>query len=300
MGKRDLDLGWLRLFEALGRHGNLTRVAEDLHLTQPAVSYQLRRIEEQLGTPLLKRLHRGVEFTRDGQILYDAVKESLERIDGAVRQIREPRKPTAIRIHTDFGFASYWLIPRISAFRLIEPDIEVHVIASQSLDIANSSDADLHIVFGQKGNFPKTARQLQIEEVMPVCAPSYLAKHGPFSEPRAIMRQTLIHLEGDSDLRWFSWQSWLKELGIQRNPASGDLSLNTYNLVLQAALAGEGVALGWMGLIDEFLRNGALVSAGQTLTRPDHGYWLSALEPDLPVIAKLTAWLIGESARAVD
>lgn len=295
MAERPLDLGWLRLFEAIGRHKNLTRVAEDFRLSQPAVSYQLRRIEESVGVPLVRRLHRGAELTREGAMLHEAVRDSLSSIDEAVRQIRRRGRQTSVRIHTDFGFASYWLMPRISAFRRLEPDVEVHVIASQSMKTDDQGDADLHVLFGQKSNFSDDALQLTEERVMPVCTPGYFNRHGPFETPANLAQHTLIHLEGDADSRWFSWQSWLKEEGVTRQPAIGDLSLNAYNLVLQAALAEQGIALGWAGLVDDLVKSGLLMAAGATRARPDHGYWLiSPGRREAPVV-KLAAWLTEES-----
>lgn len=295
MIKRGPNLGWLRLFDTLGRLGNLTRVAEACGLTQPAVSYQLRRLEEELGVPLVRRLHRGAELTQEGLLLHDAVRESVELIDGAVRQIRRHNRQATIRIHTDFGFASYWLMPRIRDFRRLEPDIEVRVTASQDMDARDASDADLKIMFGQRENFDDTAVQLTEEQVVPVCSPGFLAQKGPFIDAARLAGQTLIHLEGEAGLRWFSWQTWLKQLGVQRRPDTGDLSLNTYNLVIQAALAEQGIALGWTGLIDDLLKSGVLVEAGPVLSRPDRGYWLTSSLPDSPIVGKLTQWLLGES-----
>lgn len=295
MAKNELDLGWLRLFYALGRLNNMTRVAEACGMTQPAVSYQLRRLEDDLGAPLVKRLHRGAELTREGQQLFEAVQESIALIDGAARQIRERNQQATIRIHTDFGFASYWLLPRISEFRKMEPDIEVHVLASQSLGAQQAADADLLITFGRHDDVATEARQLMREQVVPVCAPGYLSRKGPFDNASRLAAETLIHLEGESRTRWFSWQSWLKELGVARKPSSGDLSLNTYNLVIQAALAEQGVALGWIGLVDDLLQAGVLVEAGQAINRPDHGYWLTSNAPASGVVKRLADWLISES-----
>jgi putative choline sulfate-utilization transcription factor len=297
MAERPLELGWLRLFEAIGRQQNLTRVAQDLRLSQPAVSYQLRRIEESIGVPLVRRLHRGAELTREGAILHEAVCDSLKTIDEAVRQIRRRGRQPSVRIHTDFGFASYWLMPRITAFRRLEPDVEVHVIASQSMKSDEQGDADLEVLFGQQSNFGADALQLTEEMVMPVCTPGYFNRHGPFDTASDLARQTLIHLEGDADSRWFSWQSWLKEAGVTRQPATGDLSLNAYNLVLQAALAEQGIALGWSGLVDDFLKSGLLISAGPTRLRVDRGYWLNSRGPGDAPVRKLINWLIEESRK---
>lgn len=299
MADRPIDLGWLRLFEAIGRQQNLTRVAEELRLSQPAVSYQLRRIEQSVGAPLVRRLHRGAEMTREGEILHEAIRDSLSMIDEAVKHIRRRGRQSSVRLHTDFGFASYWLMPRISAFRRLEPDVEVHVVASQSMKTDDHDDADLHVLFGQKANFGEDALQLTEERVWPVCTPGYFRRHGPFETAADLARQTLIHLEGDADARWFSWQSWLRDAGIVRQPAVGDLSMNAYNLVIQAALAEQGIALGWAGLVDDLVKSGLLMKAGATRTRAEHGYWLISSRPGETSAQKLTDWLIEESRTIV-
>ncbi len=297
MAERPLDLGWLRLFDAIGRHKNLTRVAEELRLSQPAVSYQLRRIEESVGAPLVERLHRGAALTREGLLLHGAVAEALSGIDEAVRQIRKRGRQASVRIHTDFGFASYWLMPRISAFRRLEPDVEVHILASQSIKIADTGEADLYILFGQRDTFGAGAVQLIEESVRAVCSPGYLNKAGPFATASDLARQRLIHLEGDDDERWFSWQGFLKGAGVVRQPDSGDLSFNAYHLVLQAALGDEGLALGWAGLVDDLLKAGLLTVAGPAQIRPDRGYWLVQPASREPHVDKLAAWLIAESRQ---
>lgn len=299
MADRPIELGWLRLFEAIGRHTNLTRAAEELRLSQPAVSYQLRRIEESVGAPLVQRLHRGAALTREGALLHEAVAEALTGIDEAVRQIRKRGRQASVRIHTDFGFASYWLMPRISAFRRLEPDVEVHILASQSIKVADTGDADLYILFGQRDTFGAGAVQLMEECVRPVCSPAYLEKAGPLRDPSDLARQRLIHLEGDDDDRWFSWQGFLKRAGLNRQPDSVDLSFNAYHLVLQAALAEEGIALGWAGLVDDLLKAGLLTVAGPAQVRPDRGYWLVQPASRHAHVDKLAAWLMAESAPRI-
>lgn len=275
-------------------------MAEELRLSQPAVSYQLRRIEESVGATLVQRLHRGAALTREGALLHEAVIEALSGIDEAVRQIRKRRRQASVRVHTDFGFASYWLMPRISAFRQIEPNVDVHILASQSIKIADAGDADLFILFGQRGAFGADAVQLMQERVQPVCSPAYRDMVGPIAGPADLARQRLIHLEGDDDERWFSWQGFFKELGVPRQPDAGDLGFNAYHLVLQAALGDEGLALGWTGLVDDLVRAGLLTTIGLELIRPDRGYWLVQPASSEPHVDKLAAWLVAESLQHSD
>ena len=122
MIERPLDIGWLRIFESVGRLGSLTRAAHELGLTQPAVTYQIKRVEEQLGVTLLHRSQGGSRLTDAGEILFEAVQTSVANIDKAARDTRRSIQVPAVRIFTDFGFAAFWLMPRVTEFRLLHPD----------------------------------------------------------------------------------------------------------------------------------------------------------------------------------
>ncbi|SON58112.1 Gcv operon activator [Hartmannibacter diazotrophicus] len=291
-------MGWLRLFEAVGRHRNLTRAAEELGLSQPAVSYQIRRLETELGVALVRRRHRSTDLTAEGQMLYDAVRPSVERIDEAARLIRLGERTAPVRLFTDFGFAAFWLMPRIAEFRRMQPDIEVHVIASQAIDPRHDEIADISVLFGTRENFGPAATQLMAEHVVPVCSPGYLALHGPFEAPADLAKATLLHLDSGPRQRWQSWESWLGHFGVKRQPTKGDLGLNTYNLVIQAVLAEQGVALGWSGLVDDLIASGTLVEAGPVVSRPDRGYWIVSGASRSRPVETLFAWLTDQAEPA--
>lgn len=295
MHERKLDIGWLRLFEAVGRLGSLTAAGAELGLSQPAVSYQIRRIEEQLGMALISRLHRGSKLTDAGETLFRAVHAGVERLDDAVRDIRARAGSPVIRVFTDYGFASFWLMPRVADFRKLHPGIEVHVVASQGLDGAFDGTADAAILFGRKADFPDEARLLMPERVVPVCSPGFRARFGPFPDAESLARQPLLHLDTAGRARWLTWASWLATQGVTREPAQGDLGLNTYGFVIQAATAEQGVALGWLGLVDAHLANGTLVAVGPEVRRDDCGYWLVVNRPGNVQTKAMSEWLAGQS-----
>jgi putative choline sulfate-utilization transcription factor len=293
MPDRKMDVGWLRIFEAVGRLGSITGAAAELGLSQPAVSYQMRRIEEQVGTALISRLHRGSRLTEAGETLFRAVHTGVERLDHAVSEIRARAASPVIRIFTDYGFATFWLMPRVADFRRLHPGIEVHVVASQGLDGALDGTADAAILFGRKTDFPDQARLLMPERVMPVCSPGFRARFGPFPDAEALARQPLLHLDTAGRARWFTWTSWLAAQGVAREPAQGDLGLNTYGFVIQAATAEQGIALGWLGLVDAHLANGTLVAVGPEVRRDDCGYWLVVNRPENVQTKAMGDWLLG-------
>lgn len=294
MSYRNLDIGWLRIFDAVGRLGSLTRAADELGLSQPAVSYQIRRIEDQLGVVLFRRLHRGTTLSDAGEILFRAVHSGVERIDEAAREIRKRERVPAIRIYTDYGFAAFWLMPRVADFRRLQPQVEVHVVASQGLEAGLDADVDAAVLFGKRGDFPETAHLLMPERVVPVCSPGFRGRFGPFTDIASLAEAPLLHLDTASKPRWLTWTSWLAAHGVAREAAQGDLGLNTYGFVIQAALAEQGIALGWMGLVDAHLANGTLVTVGPEVARGDHGYWLVPNPSASGATPALTDWLLSE------
>jgi putative choline sulfate-utilization transcription factor len=293
MPQRKLDVGWLRIFEAVGRLGSLTRAAEELGLSQPAVSYQIRRVEDQLGVSLLRRMHRGSVLSEPGARLHRAVASGLEALDQAAQEISRRSRTPAIRIFTDYGFAAFWLMPRVAEFRRLHPQVEVHVIASQDLGENLEDSADAAVLFGERQDFPPDARLLMPERVMPVCSPGFLARYGPFPDAASLARVPLLHLDTVGRPRWFTWTSWLATQGVVREQTEGDLGLNTYGFVIQAALTEQGVALGWIGLVDAHLESGMLVPVGPEVAREDCGYWLTTARQADPAKRRLIENLLG-------
>lgn len=293
--QRPLDIGWLRIFEAVGRLGSLTRAANELGLSQPAVTYQIKRVEDQLGVSLLHRSQGGSRLTDAGEVLFEAVKSSVENIDKAVRDTRRSSQDHAVRIFTDFGFAAFWLMPRVTDFRRLHPEAEVHIIASQGLDDELGRETDAAMLFGAAEDFPETAQLLIPERVVPVCTPGFLERFGPFDDPAQFARAPLLHLEVTGKSRWLTWESWLDDHGIDRKPAQGDLGLNTYGFVIQAALAEQGVALGWRGLIEHHIEQGSLVTVGAEVSRPDRGYWVVPSRSVSDTTTTLLDWLTNET-----
>ncbi|MCS0502670.1 LysR family transcriptional regulator [Ancylobacter mangrovi] len=291
MSERPLELAWLRIFEAVGRLGGLTRAAQELGLSQPAVSYTVRMLEEQLGTPLLMRSHRGSTLTPAGETLHRAACGAVAELDGAARAIRRMSRRPVVRLFTDYGFASFWMMPRVAAFRLVRPDTEVHVIASAAAEPSGDNAEDVAVLFGTRSDFPANAVQLLEEKVVPVCGPRFAARHGLAEQPARIGAVPLLHLESTPRPRWFGWSDWFTATGFARGPSASDLSLNTYGLVVQAAIADQGVALGWSGLIDGALADGTLVAIGPPLLRADHGYWLRPGPDPSPAARDLIDWI---------
>ena len=298
MAERSVDLGWLRIFVEVGRSGSLSSAAASLGLTQPAVSYQIRRIEEQMGVALFHRQHRGVELSSEGRRLFEIVEKAVGGVDSLVRSFRAEAERPAVRLRTDYAFSALWLIPRMHRFRLLHPELDIQIVATQRQERGHSDSGDVAVVFGARDEFGPEAALLLPEKVAPICAQGFVDKYGPFGDPRSLARATLVHLDTETPSPWFDWKSYFAQLGISRDAYAGhgDLRFNTYSLVVQAAIGEQGLALGWMGLVNSLLAGRMLVTAGPVLDAPNRGYWL--LPPKLQSVhaERLTEWLVREAA----
>lgn len=297
MADAPVDLGWMRLLVEIGRRGSLSAAARARGLSQPAVSYQIRLLEQSFGAPLLRRLHRGVALTDEGRRVFDIAARTVQELDEVERVIRAASQRPVIRLCTDYAFSSLWLIPRMHAFRQSHPELDLQIVATQRLASDWEEGADIAVAFGSHGEFGQDAILLMPERVVPVCTPAFLERHGPFDHPEALTAIPLIHLDAAVPSPWFEWPSYLGRTGTSRKPDAGhgDMSFNTYAMVIQAALGGQGLALGWLGLVDQTLDSGLLCPAGGVLEGADRGYWLLVPRARRASVAQLAAWLVKEA-----
>jgi putative choline sulfate-utilization transcription factor len=293
MADRPLDLGWLRIIAEVGRSGNLTTAAQRLKLTQPGVSYQIRRIEEELGVPLLRRHHRGVDLTPEGQRLYELAARQVPEVDQLARDIRGRHGRPTIRLHTDYAFSSLWLMPRMQDFRDLHPEINIQIVATHNPLGQPTQTEDVIVFFGTREQAGADGALLLSENVTPVCAPGFAARLPEQSGILDLARSKLIHLDSAS-ASWFDWNAYFARLGHRRtvDKQQGDVSFNTYSLVIQAAMSEQGVALGWDGLVDDMMASGALVAVGPTVEAGERGYWLLAPKGSYSAASKLVRWLL--------
>jgi DNA-binding transcriptional LysR family regulator len=230
--------------------------------------------------------------------LYEAIRDHLAAIHAAVDRMRARRTRRVLTVATDFAFANFWLMPRLAAFQERRPELDVRIMTSQSAFDIRDEPVDLAISFGA-GSWPGCdAQKILPELVVPVCSPALLAKHGGDPAPAAVMDMPLLHLEGGSRTRWMTWPEWALLQGLPAQAETQSLTLGNYPLVIQAAVAGRGVALGWRPLIDDLLNEGRLVSVPLPPLTTERGYFLvspQGREPWEP-LDSLRAWIAGECA----
>ncbi|MCC7276235.1 MAG: LysR family transcriptional regulator [Alphaproteobacteria bacterium] len=247
--------GSLFAFEAAARLGSFTAAGRELNVTQAAVSFSVKNLEASLGVALFVRHHKRIELTEIGERFYHDVAIGLAHIRRSADQLRRRDRHVTLSIST--GFATYWMVPRLAAFRSAHPDIDLRCHTSdKDLDLL-AEGLDLGIYRGD-GAWPEyDSALLAAEEIYPVCSPNY-RRGTRIQSLAALVRLDLIHLEEAFRPRP-TWSDWLKAEGFQWRDDGAGLRLNDYALVLQAALEGEGVALGWHHLVDDAIRRGRLV-----------------------------------------
>jgi len=307
---RPISAGHLRAFEAVARHLNFRAAAEELSLTQSAVSRQIQALEDEVGTALFLRHTRAVEMTSAGTQLLRATGSALERIDAAVRQIRQSAGRKSVAITTWASFASMWLIPRLEAFQREHPDIDIRIDASDVAVDLSTADVDLALRYAVPQAMPAGAIRLFGEQLTPVASPWLLKTHR-IANLDDLAKVTLIEA-GDAHrtrhLEWLTWQRWLESFstaGKARSGAKAKLSpqrwlyFNYAHQIVQAALTGQGVALARLPLVAESLASGDLVEPlPQMRLDSPLVYWLvlaprSVLRPEVKAFSD---WLQQQAA----
>jgi DNA-binding transcriptional LysR family regulator len=239
-------------FEAAGRHMSFTRAADELNVSQAAVSYSIKQLESALGQPLFIRRHRRIELTEAGERFFHDVSIGLAHIRRSADALQRERSEHHVTLSVSTAFASGWMLPRLSAFRADHPDIDLRLqTTDKDVDLA-AEGISLGIRRGTGDWQAYESALLAREEIRPVCSPSYLATVPKPSRPSDLVGLRLIHL--DEPFRPApTWADWFAAQGIDFSDKGDGMRLNDYAMVIQAALEGGGVALGWRYLTDDYV-----------------------------------------------
>ena len=263
---RPLSVGPIRAFEAVARLLSFRAAADELHLTQSAVSRQISSLEAEVGASLFLRGTRHVELTADGAVLLRAVAPALDRLDASVRQIRVGRGRNVVSVTTFASFSSLWLIPRLEAFQRSHADIDIRVSASDKLVDLDEPDLDLALRTCPVERAPAGALRLFGETLTPVISP-WLAQRvargeaPPLDRPADLALHALAEEEDHAPgAALLSWRHWLTVMGEPKLQPRRWMVFNFTHQQVQAALTGQAVALGRLALIAEPLARGELSS----------------------------------------
>lgn len=301
MARKLPNLGALRAFEAAARLGSVSKAADELNVTQGAVSHQIRALEEWAGIELLRRQGRGIALTEAGERFATALAPAFDQLDLATRRLlaSDPRKGW-LTVSTMPSFAAKWLVPRLPAFRTKHPDIDVWLSTwwnfgdDEDLSAFTDSEVDLAILYGAGDWKGVSATAFMEEDLFPVCAPAYLAQH-PLERPEDLRTATLLHDEMRQD-----WTLWLQAAGVTGVEPNRGPGFDDSGLLIQAAMAGMGVALGRSALIQADLDAGLLVAPFAVRLPSLFSYYVVSRPgaDKLPKVAAFREWLIGAAAPA--
>ncbi|MDA1023855.1 MAG: transcriptional regulator GcvA [Proteobacteria bacterium] len=286
------SLNGLRAFEAAARHLNFTRAAEELNVTQAAVSHQIKALEERLGRPLFRRLGRKLLLTDAGQTLLQPMTQAFSLMSDAVGQIEEDSSTGVFTVSTVDSVASNWLVPRLGRFQALHPHINLRIAISDELVDFGDGSVDAALRYG-RGNYPglHTVNMMD-EDLFPVCRPRLLERDIPLKEPADLRHFTLFHDDVLED-----WSSWFKAAGITGEGFRHGPGMSHSNLVVRAALAGDGVALGRSRLVEDDLAAGRLVRPFDISVKAKRSYFVVSTEAaaNRPRVKAFREWVLQEA-----
>ena len=293
MSRRLPPLNALRTFEAAARHLSFTKAADELHVTQAAVSHQIKALEEWLGMPLFRRMNRALILTEAGQIYLPPVRDALDTLAQATERLFHQDSSGTLTISTMRSFAAKWLMTRLSRFQARHPELEVQLHTSAQLVDFTRQDVDLAIRFGA-GNWPGLkVERLMTEDIFPVCSPALLKGERPLERPEDLRHHTLLH-----DDYFINWQTWMEAAGITGVDARRGPLVTDSALVLQMAVDGHGIALARQVLVAEDLAAGRLVRLFDIHLPGNYAYYLVAPPHYFtrPKVKAFRDWLFEEIA----
>lgn len=289
MSRRLPPLNALRTFEAAARCCSFTEAAEQLFVTQSAVSRQIHNLEARLGVVLFERRAGRITLTAAGQRLLPTVRTAFDRIESTTRHLHTPNGQARLRLNVPPTFAMCWLGPRIPDWRARYPDLDLTITTRSTDDLAADSSLDAAIRFGA-GNWPDVALHLLMQEShIAVCAPQLL----PIGTPLDLSRQTLLHVVRGSQDRFPTWKHWLDAAGIAGVETDGGLEFDVLAMAIRAAVGGVGVTIADRHMVAQELSRGELVQPLDVETPGHESYWLATrlAQPLSPELALFSEWL---------
>lgn len=288
----------LTAFYAAAREGSLTAAARVLNVSQPAVSRRIAALESDLGCALFDRGHKPVRLTRQGRDLLKALHDGFGQIENAVAQIRQFSRGRVVTVSAPSGFVGFWLIPRLGALEEAFAEVTIRIMSQEYGDPLRPGDVVIR--FGLPEEASGVERRLLGEAVYPVASPLYLARLGMTAQDYDLGRMTLLTM-ASARTQWHDWPSWFRGAGVTPPPGGRELDFNSYAMLVNAALAGQGVCLCWDGVLDSFLETGAMVRLAGPHAVAARGYFAQARD-GLAAPADVRAildWIVSRAAKPV-
>jgi DNA-binding transcriptional LysR family regulator len=262
------------VFEAAGRKSSFTAAGVELGMTQAAVSYAIKALEDELGLALFEREHRAVRLTEAGRKLHDNCVIGLGLISRSIAELQPAKTQSHVTLSVSTAFATLWMVPRMQQIRHDLPDIEIRLhTADRDLNIAAEN-----IPLGIRGGHPADwsrydCAKFADEEIVAIAAPDYLKRHGTPQTPSDLITHNLAHLD-EPFRKAASWAEWLQSAGVTLPANTRGLRSNEYVPVVQAALDGEGIALGWLHLVKNYIASGRIVAVTDHVMRTGDAFYV--------------------------
>jgi LysR family glycine cleavage system transcriptional activator len=288
------SLNGLRAFESAARHMSFTQAAQELNVTQTAISHQIRRLEAELGVSLFLRLKDGLTLTEAGQAYLPGIRSAFHELRYSTEQLFATRDNTVLTISTLVSVASKWLLPRLPAFQQTFPDIEVRVSAATDLVDFRHGGIDAAIRYGRGDWKGLRADWLMSDEIFPVCSPALLKGGKALQTPADLANHTMLQVSG---MTAADWNTWLSAADQPAKLAKGSrLTFDLAMMAVQAAVDGQGVCIGRSTYVDDDLRAGRLVAPFALRLKDDLGFYLVTPHEtaNSKKIVALRTWLLAQ------
>lgn len=265
----------LIVFEAAARHLSFTKAADELNVTQGAISRQIRHLEEYLGKELFIRANRNISLTPTGLQYYQTIYSALLDVSQATAEIKKWQGEHQVTVVTTNAMAALWLLPKVATFQQNE-GVDLRILTTENILDLHKMDCDLALFYSKAPPANMKITPLFPEEVFPVCSPHYLAQFQGEITPDKIFGKSLLSLD-ESQKDWINWAEWFALVGYPMFKPKNRVNINNYPLLIQAAINGQGIALAWGSLVDDYLTSGALVRPVETVLRTQANFCM--LEP---------------------
>jgi LysR family transcriptional regulator, glycine cleavage system transcriptional activator len=299
LNRRLPSLNALRTFEAAARHGSFKAAADELCVSQSAVSHQIKLLQADLGVELFVRKLNGVELTRQGRAYFPILRDAFERIAAGTELLRgAPGRPT-LTLQVYSTFAIRWLIPRLPVFQRAHPEVNVRLHTSQSDVNFEYDDVDACVLIGNRTAAGLCYDFLFSSRVFPVCSPATLAEHRLQDDPARLRAATLLQVYPSRT----DWWTWLNANGVEGVSPEGGQQFDSYELAMNAAVQGLGVALGMEPFVARDLRSGSLLEPFPGRRTYTTGDWHFVCRDEKKSRADITAfreWIVQQSAADPD
>lgn len=287
-------LNALRAFEMAGKHLNIARAAQELGVSSGAISQQVHALEKWIGCRLFKRSNRGLEFTEPGRSYFDDVTGALSNIRNATRRVGRPEVRKGLVISVTASFAMKFLLPRITEFRLLWPDVDISITTIELVNEYHSEDGDVGIRYGLAKQAGMWCKEILRDELMLVASPGLLKQENVELEVNRLDRFPLLIDQHPKVIKDYpSWEDYLRHMGLNWSHELKFREFSQQWMVIEAAINGEGIALAKQSLVQSDIDEGKLVSMSQEKLELESGYYLLTLPENAndPVIQDLWKWL---------